>query len=115
MVPVAYRILCCLRNQGLGVMQHQLLKLSPQVEFLLQNIRLYTITVTCALHQNTSWHSPAAEEVGNTGKPLISNDREPYRRTIFHTIYGRNNTGSREIQMSDRSTGFINYLSQWHE
>src|SRR6185437_10809279 len=114
MVPVAYRVLCRLRNQRLSVMQYQLLKLAAQVEFLLQYIRLYPITLTCALHDDASCCAATAQEMGNSSKTFISYDCEPYRRAIFYSIYRRNDTGDREIYMGNRRTGFIKHMPQRH-
>ena len=114
MVPVANGILRRLSHQRLYEGQYEVLQLSLEIELLLYHIRFYPVSIARNLNYNAGRGAATAQQRGNAGKSLITDNGKSHRCAVLHSVQGGNDAVRRKIQVSDRRARLINCLAQRH-
>ncbi len=86
MVPVAHGGLRHLRYQRLRIAQRQMLQMTAQREFPLQNTRPDPIAFARALHDRPAGSAFASHEQRNAHQPFVAGNRDFRRCAAFHHV-----------------------------
>src|SRR5579863_10520 len=112
-MAIADCCLCHLRDQRLGVAQQQAQERAGPPKLIFQQLGPQAIPVPGALHDRAAGGGLTAHEQGDAEDPLITDDRNFCRRTVFHNVEQRNDGGRRKIHIAQLDARLVEDIAEF--
>src|ERR1700733_9873251 len=104
MMTVANGGLRHLSDEGLCIAQQQMQNGTVTFELVHQILRFESKGMPGALNNSATRSGPAPHKYRNSNYPVVADDGNFRRRSIFHDIEQRNDGAGREVHMTQRRT-----------
>ncbi|MNT22528.1 hypothetical protein D3C72_1579150 [compost metagenome] len=112
MVAVAHRRLGHLRDQRLGVAQHQQEHFFVAVELVLELLAGQAVGMPGALHNGAARRAFAAHEDRNADQAFVADHRDLGRGAVLHYVQQRHDGVGGKVDVAQGAAGLVEHLAK---